>query len=120
MTHGKVNIGATAGDGRLVFAAEQTVAAQPAERAFDDPAVRKNFEPFDVVAAFHDFQFPPECLSCCFDQFAGVSAVGPDELQSRMALPGIFAGVSAAANAAGMAALFFPECSPMKSRFGSG
>jgi len=37
-----------------------------------------------------------------------------------MALPGIFAGVSAAANAAGMAALFFPECSPMKSRFGSG
>ena len=82
VAHGKVDVGSAAGKGCLVFAAEQTVAAQPAKRAFDDPTVRKNFEPFDVVAAFHDFQFPPECLSCCFDQFAGIAAVGPDEFQS--------------------------------------
>jgi hypothetical protein len=79
--HGKVDVGATAGDGRLVFAAEQAVAAQPAECPFHDPAVRKYFESLDVVAAFHDFQFPPECLSCCVNQFAGVAAVGPDEFE---------------------------------------
>ena len=81
--HGKVNIGTAARKGRFVFAAEQAVAAQPAERAFHDPAVRKNFEPFDVVATFHDFQFPAECLSRRFDQLACVAAIGPDEFESR-------------------------------------
>lgn len=81
--HRKVNIGATACTGRLVFAAPQTVADQPAERPFNRPAVRNNVEPFDVVAAVHDFQFPAECLSGRFDQLAGFAAVGPEKFTTQ-------------------------------------
>ena len=79
-----MDIGTAAGERGFVFAAEQAVAAQPAERPFHDPAVRKNFESLDVVTAFHDLQFPAKCLSRCFDQFAGIAAVGPDEFESRL------------------------------------
>ena len=83
VSHRKVNLGAAASDRGFVFAAEQAITVQPAERPFHDPAVRKNFESIDIITAFHDFQFSAKCLSRCFDQFACVATIGPDDFESR-------------------------------------
>jgi len=88
---------------------------------------RQKIEPAQIQGCKY-FKLIPELLERLHDQATERDRAGNREffcdqyvsLLLRMALPGIFAGVSAAANAAGMAALFFPECSPMKSRFGSG
>ena len=82
VSHGEVDVGTATVDRGFMFAAEQAVATQPAERAFHDPAVRKDFEALDVIAAFHDLQIPAECLPRCFDQFARVATIGPDLFES--------------------------------------
>lgn len=48
VSHCDVNVGSTAGDRGFVLAAEQAITAKPAERAFDDPAMRQHFETTDV------------------------------------------------------------------------
>ena len=49
VAHCKVDIGTAAGDRGFVFAAEQAIAAQPAERPLHNPAVRKNVEISDMI-----------------------------------------------------------------------
>jgi len=89
---------------------------------FEEPGMRKAYSKqrrLDSVP-INQVELNLDCRDSIIPVLRALQHVYSDWTLTGMALPGIFAGVSAAANAAGMAALFFPECSPMKSRFGSG
>ena len=73
---------AAAGQHLVVFAVA-TVSAQPCESPLHDPPLGQHLESGDVVAAFDDLQKPAAQLLGPFDQLAGISSVGPDQLQPR-------------------------------------
>ena len=67
----------------FIVLAQPAAVVDPRDRAFHHPATRQDREAFGLVGAFHDLQFPVTGLFRPSDEFPGVAAIGPDELQSR-------------------------------------
>ena len=74
MSHGQIYHGFAAFGERLVVFAQTAVAAEPGERAFDDPSPGQDHEARQVVAALDDLQDPATELPRPLDQLPGVAA----------------------------------------------
>lgn len=81
MDHGQVNDRFAALRQRLVVLAQPPVTTEPSKGSLHDPTLRQDLEAGHVVAAFDDLQDPVTHFLGPFDQFPGVSPIGPDQLQ---------------------------------------
>ena len=68
----------------FIVLAHPTIPADPAEGPLHDPTPRQDRKPNDIIATFDDLQNPVSERSCPFDQFAGIAAVRPDQLQASI------------------------------------
>ena len=80
--HRDVDHALTAVGRRLIVFAQPTVFAQPRKRALDDPAFGQHLERVARLA-FDDLDHAAERTLGPAHQFAGVAAVGLDQLQAR-------------------------------------
>ena len=71
----------------LVVFAEASVAAQPTERSFHDPAMGEDMESLQVIGSANDLEDPATDVGNPSDQLAGIPAIGPDQLDSREKRP---------------------------------
>ena len=82
MDHGQVDHRFAAFRQCLVVLAQPTVAAEPSKGSLDDPALGQNLKACHIVAAFDDLQDPVAQFLRPIDQFPGVPAVGPNQLEA--------------------------------------
>ncbi len=69
----------------LIITSETTVTTQPTEGSLHDPTMWQDFEPFDIIRTFDDFQHPAELFANLLHD-RSVSAIGPDQLQTTVAI----------------------------------
>lgn len=82
MDHGKLNQGFAAVGQRFVLFAESAVAPEPRESALDNPSLRRNGESLRLFVPPDDLDHATGGAPRPVDQTAGVTAVGPDQLES--------------------------------------
>ena len=80
--HSQLDHSFTANGQGLVVLAQPAILAQPGKSAFDHPAFGQEHEAMQV-RAFDDLQYPVAELSGPRDELACITAVGPDQRQSR-------------------------------------
>jgi hypothetical protein len=62
---------------------EPTVLRQPAERTFNNPTMRQDYKPLNIVRPFEDLQHPAGESGAPRHQLPGIAAVRPDQPQAR-------------------------------------
>lgn len=83
MSHGQVDHRFAAFGQRFVVLAQTTITTEPGKGSLHDPPLGQNLEAGHIVAAFDDLQDPVAQLPSPVDQFAGVSPIGPNQLEPR-------------------------------------
>jgi len=68
---------------RFVVFAQASVFPKPRKGSFHHPSARQDHKPMDIVVAFNDFQNPMSEFLDPLDEFPGISAIRPDQGQSR-------------------------------------
>ena len=90
MDHGNLNESFTGFSKFLIVFAKSTTTTEPSEGPFHDPTTRQNVKALDVVVTFNDLQYPAARLLHPIDQLSAVTAIRPNELQSRKLVPCFF------------------------------
>lgn len=90
VNHGQVNHGFAAGRQDFVIFTHTSVTPQPREGPLTDPAPRQYLEPLGRVTTLNNLQHPVALFLSPLDQFARVSAIGPDLAQAWKALAELF------------------------------
>ena len=87
--HGNAYHGFAALNQRLIVFGKPSILAQPGERSLNNPSLRKD-DKLVRLRAFDDFDDPAVPADRPVDKLAGITAIGPDDLQappSRTQLP---------------------------------
>src|SRR5713101_3178976 len=85
MDHRNTNHGFARGREILIISAHASIATQPRESPFHDPASVEEDKAYAFHRAFDNFQYPPTDTSHPVNQLARVTAVDPDQAQTTEA-----------------------------------
>ena len=85
INHSNLYHGFTAVCQRLIVLAQAAVFSQPRKSTFYHPSTWQNDKSLNVIAPFNNLQNPMTKICRPINQFAGISAIGPDQHQATKA-----------------------------------